>query len=94
MISLSHANNKTNNILVLGKYFLQETNGTTIYVEKLYKINFTEKNLKIFLSLRYNGAKTFLFVNGTEIHKFKAKDSEIVATPLCLGNISKILFSR
>ena len=24
-----------------------------------------------------------------EIHKFKAKDSEIVATRLCLGNISK-----
>ena len=23
------------------------------------------------------------------IHKFKAKDSEIVASPLCLGNISK-----
>ena len=30
-----------------------------------------------------------IFVNGTEIHKFKAKDSKIVATPLCLGNISK-----
>ena len=31
-----------------------------------------------------------MFVNGTEIYKFKAKDSEIVTTPLCLGNISKI----
>ena len=30
-----------------------------------------------------------LFGNGTEIYKFKAKDSEIVASPLCLGNISK-----
>ena len=30
-----------------------------------------------------------MFVNGKEIHKFKAKVSEIVATPLCLGNISK-----
>ena len=30
-----------------------------------------------------------MFVNGTEIIKFKAKDSEIVATPLCQGNISK-----
>ena len=30
-----------------------------------------------------------MFVNGTEIYKFKAKDSEIVTTPLCLGNISK-----
>ena len=35
------------------------------------------------------GAKRYLFVNGTEIHKFKAKDSEIVTTPLCLVNISK-----
>ena len=30
-----------------------------------------------------------MFVNGTEIYKFKAKDSEIVASPLCLRNISK-----
>ena len=32
---------------------------------------------------------SYLFVNGTEICKFKAKHSEIVASPLCLGNISK-----
>ena len=37
----------------------------------------------------YNGGNSYLFLNGTEIHKFKAKDSEIVATPLCFGNISK-----
>ena len=30
-----------------------------------------------------------MIVNGTEIYKFKAKDSEIVASPICLGNISK-----
>ena len=40
------------------------------------------------MSLHYNGADSYLFVNGTEIIKFKAKDSEIVANPLCLGNIS------
>ena len=39
--------------------------------------------------MHYNGANSYLFVNGTEIYKFKAKDSEIVASPLCLGNISK-----
>ena len=39
--------------------------------------------------MHYNGASSYLFVNGTEIYKFKANDSEIVATPLCLGNISK-----
>ena len=55
----------------------------------MYSINFTEHNKKFSLSLHYNGANNYLFVNGTEIHKFKAKDSEIVATPLCLGNISK-----
>ena len=32
-----------------------------------------------------------MFVNGKEVHKFKAKDSEIVATPLCLENFSKDL---
>ena len=30
-----------------------------------------------------------MFVNGKEIIKFKAKDAAIVASPLCLGNISK-----
>ena len=39
--------------------------------------------------MHYNRANSFLFVKGTEIYKFKAKDSEIVATPLCLGKISK-----
>ena len=47
------------------------------------------KGKKFCLSLHYNRANSYLFVNGKEIHKFKAKDSEIVATPLCLGNISK-----
>ena len=37
----------------------------------------------------YNEVNSYLFVNGTKIHKFKAKDSEIVATSLCFGNISK-----
>ena len=39
--------------------------------------------------MHYHGANSYLFVNGTETYKFKAKDSEIVAAPLCLGNISK-----
>ena len=39
--------------------------------------------------MHYNRANNYLFVNGTEIIKFKAKGSEIVANPLCLGNISK-----
>ena len=41
------------------------------------------------MSLHYNGARSYLFVNGTEIYKFKAKGSKVVATPLRLRNISK-----
>ena len=55
----------------------------------MYSITFTLTKKKFCLSLHYNGANSYLFVNGTEIHKFKAKDSKIVASPLCLGNISK-----
>ena len=55
----------------------------------MYSINFTVTKKKFCLSLHYNGANSYLFVNGTEIHKFKAKDSKIVPSPLCLGNISK-----
>ena len=47
------------------------------------------KKKKFCLSLHDNGANSYLFVNGKEIYKFKAKDSEIIASPLCLGNISK-----
>ena len=50
--------------------------------EKCIQLIFTESNKNVCLSLRYNGANSYLFVNGTEIHKIKAKDSEIVATPL------------
>ena len=39
--------------------------------------------------MHYNEANSYLFVNGIEIIKFKSKNSEIVVTPLCLGNISK-----
>ena len=87
--SSSHANNNKNNILVLGKDVVQGINDTTIYAEKMYSINFSENNKKFCLSLHYNGDNSYLFVNGIEIYKFKAKDSETVASPLCLGNISR-----
>ena len=55
----------------------------------MHSINFTMTKNKFSLSLHYNGGNSYLFINGTEIYKFKAKDPEMVATPLCLGNISK-----
>ena len=63
----------------------------SLTAEKMYSINFSKDNIKFCLSLHYNGANSYLFVNGTETIKFKTKDSEIVVTPLCLGNISKDL---
>ena len=54
----------------------------------MYSINFTVTQKKFCLSLHYNGGNSYVFVNATEIIKFKAKDSAIVASPLCLGNIS------
>ena len=55
----------------------------------MYSINFTEKNKQFCLSLHYNKENSYFFVNGTEIYKFKSKDSEILANSLYLGNISK-----
>ena len=89
MSSSVHANNKTKNILILGEDITQGLDDTTLTAEKNYSINFTENNKNFCLSLHYNGASSYLFVNRTEIIKLKAKGSEIVATPLCLGNISK-----
>ena len=61
----------------------------TLSAEKMYSVNFTKENTKFCLSLHYNRANSYLFVNGKEIHKFTAKDSEINPYELCLANISK-----
>ena len=80
--------NRKKDILILGKGPTQGLEHT-LSAEKMYSINFTEQNKKFYLSLHYNWANSYLFVNGEEIHKFKAKDSEITAASLWLGNISK-----
>ena len=54
----------------------------------MYSTNFTVDNKRFCLSLHCNGDNSYLLVNGKEIHKFKAKDSEIVPYPLCLGGLS------
>ena len=83
-----HIDNKKKDILVLER---GPTHGleSTLTTETMYSINFTVTKNRFCLSLHYNRANSYLFVNGKEIIKFKAKDSEIVASPLCLGNISK-----
>ena len=84
----SHANNKANNIYVLGKDFVQGFQGATIYAEKMYKTDFTQQNKKFVLSLHYNGDASYLFVNGVQQLKFKGKNSEAARNLLCLGNVS------
>ena len=75
------------------KYILNLGKGPTqglkhkLTAEKIYSINFSKDQTKYCLSLHYDRANSYLFINDKEIHKLKAKDSEIVATPLCLGNI-------
>ena len=84
-----HVDNKENNILILGQGPAQGLCEHLLTAEKMYSVNFTDNGDKYCLSLCYNGANSYLFVNGTEIVKFKAKESKIVASRLCLGYISK-----
>ena len=88
-----HSTNKANNIYVLGKEFVQGINDTTLYAEKIYKTNFTQTDKKFVLSLHYNGDNSYLFVNGTQELKFKAKDDQILKEKLCVGNLSDDWFT-
>ena len=88
MTSSAHNYHKKKNILVLGKGPTQGLEHT-LTAEKMYSINFTLTKKKFCLSLHYNEPNSYLFANGTEIYKYKAKDSEILVGPICLGNISK-----
>ena len=83
-----HANNKANNIYVMGKDYIQKINDTTIYAEKMFYRNFTDPGKKIILSLHYNGDNRYLFVNGREKLKFKTKTDQIINKNLCLCNLS------
>ena len=84
----AQVDNKKKDILIPGKGPTQGLN-YTLTAEKMYSINFTVTTKTFYLSLHYNGARSYFFVNGIEIHKFRTKDSEIVSRPLCPGNISK-----
>ena len=88
MSSSTKTDNRKKYILIIGKGPTQGLK-STLSAEKMYSINFIRKNKKFCLRLHYNGASSYLFVNGTEIIKLKAKDWKILAYSLCLGNISK-----
>ena len=82
------ANNKANNIFVMGDDFVQGINDTTLYAEKIYSQNFTQPSTKFVLSLHYNGDNSYLFVNGKQELKFKAKTESLVKEQLCIRNVS------
>ena len=84
----AHATNRANNIYVMGDGLIQGINDTTIYVEKNYYRNFTDPGKKYIISLHYNGNDSYLFVNGRQELKFKAKTDQLVKEKLCIGNLS------
>ena len=86
--SVIYANNKANNVFVMGDAFIQEINDTTLFAEKMSSRNFTQPSTKFVLSLHYNGDNSYLFVNGKQELKFKANTESLVKEKLCIGNLS------
>ena len=84
----AHATNRANHIYLMGDGLTQGINNTTLHVEKKYFRNFTEPDVKFVLSLHYNGDDSYLFVNGRQELKFKAKTDQLVKEKLCIGNLS------
>ena len=75
MSSLLHNDNEKTDVLILGKGPTQGLDDTRLIAEKEDSINFTEQRKKFCLSLYYNGVNSYIFFNGFEIYKFKAKYS-------------------
>ena len=65
MSSSTKIDNRKNDIWILGKGPSQGLKHT-LSAEKMYSINFAEKNKKFCLSLHYNKENSYLFANGTE----------------------------
>ena len=87
--SLTHADNKANNSFVMDDGFVQDINDTTLYAEKIYSQIFTQPNKKFMLSLHYSNNDSYLFINGKQELKFKAKSSQVlIEKRLCIGNLS------
>ena len=83
-----HKTNRANHIYPMGTGLTQGINDTTIYAEKNFYRNFTDFGKKFVLSLHYNGDNSYLFVNGRQELKFKAKNDQIISEKICLGNLS------
>ena len=85
--SSSQTANRKNNFLVLGEGPTQGINYSTGAAERTFNINFSKSNITFCLSLHYNGDESYLYVNKTDVYKFKAKDN-ISWYNSCLGSVS------
>ena len=73
----------------MGDGFVKGINDTTLYAEKIYSQNFTQPNKMFVLSLHYNNNDSYLFINGKQELKFKAKPNLVlIEKRLCIGNLS------
>ena len=86
-------------ILILGKDPTQGLEEHSLTAEKIYLINFSATKRRFCLSLHYNRTNSYLFVNGVEIIKFKAKIKTdplvgVIIDVLCLGNVLKDFFNK
>ena len=73
MNSSIHIDNKEKDILILGKGLTQQLDEHSLTAEKNYSINFTLTKKKFCLSLHYNVANSYLFVNGAELLNLKQR---------------------
>ena len=69
MSSSIHTDNKKKDILILSWGITQGLREHSLTAENMYLINFTVTKNKFFLSLHYNGANSYLFVNGLMVLK-------------------------
>ena len=76
MISPVYIHSKKKNILILGKDPTDGLDDTTLIAEKEYCINFIEQQKKFCVILHHYGVEIYMFVNGVEIYKFMAKNSD------------------
>ena len=83
-----HATNRANLVYLMGTGLTQGINDTTIYAENNFYRNFTDFGKKFMLILHHNGDDSYLFVNGMQELKFKAKTDQLVKEKLCIGNLS------
>ena len=86
-----HANNKANNIYVMGKDHIQKINDTTIYAEKDFHTNFRRTEKKAVLSLHYYNDDSYLFVNGRQELQVKTKNDQMSIKKKCIWVIYLVI---